>query len=145
MRLRALPILIISAILTIGILGIGGFGFINHGGQHVCPVPLMSGGECPPPGDGIALAVHYLSGMQNLFQSMVNPGVSVLALSILLAFAVLLISKPLHASPPLPPLFYRIRTASAESHCISKRQFLRWLALHCRRDPHSLRRVHGFI
>ncbi len=143
MRLRILTIFIISSLLTIGVLGFWGLGSINHSGQHSCPIFLMLGGYCPSSEGGVALAVHHVSGIQNLTQSIIILDASLLVLLVLLVFATLLVvSKPPQGTSAPQLLSRQTRHRITESTLTPKKQFLRWLALHHKRDPHALQWVH---
>ncbi len=136
MRSRIFSTLIISSLLTVGVFGFLGLGFVDHGGQHTCPISLISGGDCSSIG-GVALAFHHVSGIQNLTQSMIGFSASSLVLSIFFVFALLVVSKLLQRSPVLQLSSHKVYYRTAGSNFIPKKQFLRWLAIHHKRDPYS--------
>lgn len=139
MRLRILPILLITSLLAVGILGFFG---LNHSGQHSCPISLLSGGDCPPIGGAFTLAFHHVSGLQSFTQSVVNLGTSPLILSTILIFAFLAFSKLLQKAPLLQLPSFQRHDRITGSRFLSKKQLIRWLALHHKRDPHALQWVH---
>lgn len=144
MRLRILPIFIISSLLTVGLFGIFGISMTNNNGQHTCPISALSSDDCSPSNSPIAEAFHHISGLQNLAQGAINTNTSFLALSILLILAFSLLGTLISKTPSLqtsPTQRYRDIT---ESHFPTKKQFLRWLALHQKRDPNALQWVHNY-
>ncbi|HDY73120.1 MAG TPA: hypothetical protein ENH86_00930 [Candidatus Jorgensenbacteria bacterium] len=139
MRLRILPILLIFSLLTVGVLGFFG---LNHGGQHSCPISLLSGDNCPPIGGTFALVFHHMSGLQSFTQSIVNLDTSLLILYAILIFAFLSFSRFLQKATLLQPSSFQRYNRTTESRFLPKRQLMRWLALHHKRDPHALQWVH---
>ncbi len=135
MRLKILPILIIPSLLIVGVFGFWGLGLIDHGGQHRCPISLISESNCSPAEGSIALALHHLSGLKNFTQSVVNTDTSLSVLSVLLLCALFVGSKPLRGTRVLRVLSRQIRRRVAESNRIPRKQFLRWLVLRHKRDP----------
>lgn len=139
---RILPILIISSLLTIGVFGFLGLSSVDHGTQHTCPISLISDGDCSSIKGSLALAFHHISGIQNFTQSVISFDASVLILAFLLILASFVVSKLPQETRAPRILFRQISRGTAESTFIPERRFLRWLALHHKRDPHALQWVH---
>lgn len=142
MQKKFFPLLIISSLLIMGVFGFLGLGSVDHNAQHNCPIPLMSGGDCPPVGNTMALASHHVSGLQYFTQSIISIDSSLLMLSTLLVFALLFFSKFSQETSLRQPLSHEAYQRIAESRFIPKKQFLRWLALRHKRDPRALRWVY---
>ncbi|OHA07254.1 MAG: hypothetical protein A2934_03085 [Candidatus Sungbacteria bacterium RIFCSPLOWO2_01_FULL_47_10] len=137
---------ILAPFLILGLLTVGGFGFFGSGfmshaeGGHDCPISLMSGGNCPPSGGILAVALHHIGGLQSFMQSAIEAASSFWTLLALLFFAFLFFSKFLHVAPPIS--YAQIEAQESEFALISKRRFLRWLSLVRTEDGHCLIRVH---
>jgi len=144
MKSAVIPIVVISSLLAVGILGFLGFGAMNHGIMHNCPIPLMVGVNCPSENDALASVFYHISGLQRFIQPMIYFRPSFLAsLLLLIIFSLLVFSKFSQKVFLLQPLSYQKCHNVAEHRFITRRQFLRWLSLHYKRDPHILQWVHN--
>jgi hypothetical protein len=140
---KVLPVVLVTAILSVGIFGFLSMGLMSHVGQPTCPISILSGGGCPPADSSLALANHYISGLQYVSQAIVSTGV-LLLLSFLILRILLLVARSLILEK------YRTRISDtivryyvdSESDFIQSIKLLRWIALHNKRDPHARQWAH---
>lgn len=143
MQLRIIPTLLILVLGAIGVFGFWSLGSLNHGEHHVCPISMVSGGNCPPVNNTLALAIHHISGLQDFTQGIVSSNLSLFILFTLLLVTFLLVFiKPSDQILSHQPFSYQKYRRAEEFSFKSNRQFLRWLALHEKRDPYALYWVH---
>lgn len=131
MKVKIIPILIIFILLTVGV-----FGSVNHTTQNNCLVSLMSGEECPPVGSSIIVMLQHFSGMNNFTNFIIVANSSLLLLSILLFLVSSRLSQATFARHIFSYLAYH--KIAEFPFIILRKNFLRWLAVHYRRNPHTL-------
>lgn len=143
MRLRILPIFLILVIGGMGIFGFLGFSLIEQGDFHVCPVSLISGGDCPPLGSAFVLTIHHISGLQQLSRFIINIDSASLVLSLaLMTFVLLAFFNPTRmALAEHYALYFRSHKIDEFSFG-SNWQLFRWLSLRNKRDSHASSWVH---
>ncbi len=144
MRLKIIPILIISSLLTIGLFGILGINMTDNNGQHSCPISMFSNDDCLLSSNSFFEVFHHISALQNFTQGMVNINNFSLMLQILLMFIFAIFSTFLRKTPFLqvsPRQNYR---KIEELGYSPKKQFLRWIALRYKKDPHASQWAHDY-
>lgn len=129
-------ILILGAISTIGFLWLSP---INHFGHHLCFVSMISGGDCPPAWNHLALLGHHLSGLQDFTKAIIGFDSGFLAFFIfLLLCSLVFIIKPVQQLFSGQRLFCQRWRRIEDLIYESRKQHLRWLTMHNKRDPRSL-------
>lgn len=134
--------LLIFLVLTMGIVGVFGFfsfGLIDYSGYHMCPVSAMLGGDCPPLGNSLILAIHHISGLQQLSRFIIDIDLgSLMAFVVLLIFASWIFLKLTWQSLVGRHALYFRNDAAGELRLVSVGKFLRWLSLRNKRHPHAV-------
>lgn len=139
MLLRLFTILIISSLLAVGLFGMFGINMINY-----CPISALSNDNCSPTDSSLAEILHHISGLENFAEGAVDINVSFLMVSVLLIIAFSLFGLTISGILALQISSQgRYRCDKTEFHP-SNQQFLRWLALHEKRDPQALQWVHDY-
>jgi len=143
MSLKIVPILIITSLLAVGLFGIFGISMVNSSGQHSCPVSALSSNDCSPSNSPLIETFHHISTLQNFAQGPINTNTfSSILILLLLALTVFLTLFP--KTPSLETSPQRGYYKTDQSEYSQKKQFLRWLALRQKRDPHALQWVHDY-
>lgn len=142
MRSKTLPILIILGLLTIGLFGIFGINMADSNGQHSCPVSVLSSDDCSPSNSPFVEMFHHISTLQNFIQELINTNTFPSMLLILMIFVLIIFSGILAKRPSLEFSASRSYRNIEEFYYSQKKRFLRWLALHHKRDPYASQWVH---
>ncbi len=136
MKFKILTITLTFALLTVSVFGFFIFGFIAHNGQHGCFVSSIPGNNCPSVGGSIAIAFHHISGIQNLILTIASSNSSSLLFVTFFIFIFFIILKFLQKTQNLQYFSNKTCGRILESIFIQKNQFLHWLSLSRKRDPH---------
>ncbi len=140
MQLKILSICFVLVLLTIGVFGSFVLGSMDYTANHACPISVSSGNNCPIL-NSLSLAIHHLSGLQNLSQSTININFSAfILLGISAIFFLMEISSGQIQSSL--PLSYQRHQEFLNFTIKPKKKFLRWLAIFNKKDPHLLRWVY---
>lgn len=115
-----------------------GLSFIEHNGHDICPLAVMSGGNCPPTSNVLGLSIHHLSGLQDLTQGIIGFGISFLALSILLLVVLSFINKSSTQTSLFEEQCFYQKYTLTERLFSPINQFFFWAALCNKRDTHTL-------
>ncbi len=138
MRSGMVTFIIALSLLSVSLFGIFGLSMANYDSGHACPISALSNNDCSSSNGPLAEAFHHISGLQNFSQGALNQNTS-LILSVLLAIVLTLFGLAVLKTPPLQAVsFKRVRYDDITLHQ-TKRQFLRWLALHQKRDRDSFK------
>lgn len=113
---------------VVAVFGLLGLSFIGHHGHHTCPIAAISGNDCPSVNNVLALAVHHLSGLQNLTRAIIT-GAGPSAFFALMLVLFTLILMRLLGQISLPPLSYQPHRKIEKPTFRPNWQFLYWLAL----------------
>lgn len=143
-RSKILPIFIVSSLLAIGLFGVLGINMTYNNGQHSCPISALSSDDCPPSYNPLSEAFHHISALQNFAQGLVNTSTFSSMLLILLMFVLAIFSGILAKRPSLEVSASQSYRNIEEFDYSQKKRFLRWLALHHKRDPHASQWVHDY-
>lgn len=143
-RSKIPPIFVVSSLLAVGLFGIFGINMFDSNGQHSCPVSVLSSDDCSPAHGSLSEAFHHISALQNFAQGLINSNTFSSMLLILLMFVLAIFSSILAKTPSLEVSASRSHRDIEEFDYSQKKRFLRWLALHYKRDPHASQRVHDY-
>ena len=141
---NTIPIILISSLIAIGLLGMWGINMTDSNGRHSCPVSLLSSDECLPASGLLAEVFHHISGLQNFAQGAINTNTSLLMILLLLVLVFYALPTFLRKTPVLETSSYLGHREIEESGFLQKKRFLRWIALRHKRDPHALPWVHDY-
>ena len=127
-----IKLLTIVLMLTIGIVSFFGFNSVDmlHSGNQNCKLSSFIIGDCPPTGDTVAVALHYIVGLKSLVvTAFIN--FNIVMLSILFIIISLLFF-----------FFIRLKnhqyyyTISETLNFNTKKYLLRWIAILNRKYLH---------
>lgn len=141
MNSKFFSVFLIFAIIFVVVFGFLGMSFLDHNGLFACPFSMLGVSDCSSATNALALASHHVSGLQSLTQLVFNSGTTLLALS----FLSLMITFVIYFRLPkknLNTVFYQDFQLIENSNFAPNGLFLKWLALHNKRDTHALERVH---
>jgi len=135
MRLNNITLFVIFAVLIIGVFGFSILSLVGHNGEYGCVVSLIPGGDCSFISEGMAIAFHHIAGIQNLIQAVAKSNIFLMVLSFV-AFLTFKILSSLIKIQNLKLFFRYLQFKRKEIVLKFKEDFLNWLALIYRRNPH---------
>jgi hypothetical protein len=146
MHSKTVLIFFILALGFVSSLGFWSLGSVNHSGGHICPISMVSSGDCSSLNNSLALAMHHLSGLQSFVRAVV--GFDTILLFLIIFLLVISLSFFIFIEYPakIPSekfLFFRKSRRIEELIFRLNKRFLRWLAFHNQQDSYELNWAYG--